>query len=89
MNMKELCSLNKCSSSSSSSNENAIVYGRSWSRADSSDTLSKFKAESIDLENIVGVSNIRWPQLLYVTYRHVILNVRPYKKYRKKYIPLN
>lgn len=66
-----------------------MVYGRSWSRADSSDTLSKFKAESIELENVVGVSKIGWPQLLHVTYMYAILNVRPYKKYREKNIPLN
>ena len=64
----------------------AVAHGRSWTRADSSDTLSKFKAESIELENIVGVSKIGWPQLLHVTYilyMYVILNVRPYKKYRR------
>lgn len=74
----------------------AVAHGRSWTRADSSDyTLSKFKAESIELENIVGVSGvskIAWPQLLHVTYilyMYVNLNVRPYKRYRKKNIPLN
>lgn len=73
--------------------KSAVAHGRSWTRADSSDyTLSKFKAESIELENIVGVSEIAWPQLLHVTYilyMYVNLNVRPYKKYRKKNIPLN
>lgn len=59
--------------------KSAVVHGRSWSRADSSDTLSKFKAESIELENI----EIGWPQLFHVTYMYVILNVRLYKKYRK------
>lgn len=70
----------------------AVAHGRSWTRADSSDTLSKFKAESIEPENIVGVSKIAWPQLLHVTYilyMYVNLNVRPYKKYPKKNIPLN
>lgn len=68
----------------------AVAHGRSWTRADSSDTLSKFKAESIELENIVGVSGVSktaWPQLLHVTYilfMYVNLNVRPYQKYRKK-----
>ena len=95
--MKELCSRNKCSSSSSSSSNETcrLAHGRSWTRADSSDTLSKFKAESIELENIVGVSGvskIAWPQLWHVTYilyMYVNLNVRPYQKYRKKNIPLN